>query len=396
MSNCPAREPTNSKKKKKKKTKTFAITELFPRTFEQGQARLWLTATWAYPAGEASTPISGYFTGSRPSPRPPEMLEVRVDGLPAGATEGGLREYFSRYGEVVRALIARDETSGVPKGYGYVWFAQERYARAAAADAAEEHIILGTKVELTIREPSPVRGKKIFVGGLPIGLTTEEFREYFGEFGVITDAVIITDRGTRRPRGFGFVTFDTAESAGAVLQNPRHRIRDKYVEVKLAIPKEEAPATEQPQGNFLDVYYPGTFFDTSVDLNGFAAAPAPVFPRQFMGFYGHNGMLAGEHRPGVRLMMPWEQYPPLFSDDDYINPANWPRYNGIPNFYGGFNAFVPAVPMRFPGVPGYNGMPARARQPGIRISAPHGLNGGASSSSQEVDQPNQEDGGEAR
>ena len=32
------------------------------------------------------------------------------------------------------------------------------------------------------------RNKKIFVGGLPLDLTDEEFKNYFGSYGTITDA----------------------------------------------------------------------------------------------------------------------------------------------------------------------------------------------------------------
>jgi RNA-binding protein Musashi len=51
------------------------------------------------------------------------------------------------------------------------------------------------------------RTTKIFVGGLPHNLDKEEFREYFEEFGEISDCVIMLDRETQKPRGFGFITY---------------------------------------------------------------------------------------------------------------------------------------------------------------------------------------------
>jgi len=41
--------------------------------------------------------------------------------------------------------------------------------------------------------PHDIRYRKVFVGGLPRELTDEDFKEFFGRFGVITDAVIIKD-----------------------------------------------------------------------------------------------------------------------------------------------------------------------------------------------------------
>jgi len=52
--------------------------------------------------------------------------------------------------------------------------------------------------------------KKIFVGGLEQAVTEGDFKDYFGKFGDITDAVVMMDRNTNRSRGFGFVTYADA------------------------------------------------------------------------------------------------------------------------------------------------------------------------------------------
>ena len=55
--------------------------------------------------------------------------------------------------------------------------------------------------------------KKLFVGGLSWGTTTDGLREAFEQFGEVTDAAVITDRETGRSRGFGFVTFSDSGDA---------------------------------------------------------------------------------------------------------------------------------------------------------------------------------------
>jgi RNA recognition motif-containing protein len=59
--------------------------------------------------------------------------------------------------------------------------------------------------------------KKLYVGNLPYTTTADELKTAFGEFGEITDAVIISDKRTDRSKGFGFVEFaDEAAATTAV------------------------------------------------------------------------------------------------------------------------------------------------------------------------------------
>jgi len=55
--------------------------------------------------------------------------------------------------------------------------------------------------------------KKLFVGGLSWDTTDDGLRNAFASYGEITEAKVITERDTRRSRGFGFVTFTRDEDA---------------------------------------------------------------------------------------------------------------------------------------------------------------------------------------
>ena len=55
--------------------------------------------------------------------------------------------------------------------------------------------------------------KKLFVGGLSWGTSSEGLREAFAAFGEVTEAKVVTERDTGRSRGFGFVTFADEASA---------------------------------------------------------------------------------------------------------------------------------------------------------------------------------------
>ncbi|KAJ9683375.1 hypothetical protein PVL29_019098 [Vitis rotundifolia] len=77
---------------------------------------------------------------------------------------------------------------------------------------------------------------KIFIGGLARETTSSQFIKHFGKYGEITDSVIMKDRKTGQPRGFGFVTYADLSVVDQVIQDT-HVINGKQVEIKRTIPK---------------------------------------------------------------------------------------------------------------------------------------------------------------
>lgn len=49
------------------------------------------------------------------------------------------------------------------------------------------------------------------VSGLPYHTTDETLRAFFSKFGDIEEAVVITDRNTKKSRGYGFVCADLSD-----------------------------------------------------------------------------------------------------------------------------------------------------------------------------------------
>ena len=81
---------------------------------------------------------------------------------------------------------------------------------------------------------------KLYVGNLSYRLTNEELEAIFAEFGTVESAFIITDRETRRSKGFGFVEMSTEEEAQAAI-NALHESEQqgRNMIVNVARPKEE-------------------------------------------------------------------------------------------------------------------------------------------------------------
>lgn len=214
-----------------------------------------------------------------------DLGKLFIGGISWDTNEDRLREYFKTFGEVVEAVIMKDRTTGRARGFGFVVFADPVVAERVVM---EKHLIDGRMVEakkavprddqhIPINRsgigipgsPSPGRTKKIFVGGLASTVTDADFKKYFEQFGTITDVVVMYDHNTQRPRGFGFITFDSEDAVDKVLHKIFHELNGKMVEVKRAVPKELSPVPNvrlpvsgynfglNRVSNFLNGYNPG-------------------------------------------------------------------------------------------------------------------------------------------
>ncbi|XP_020221157.1 heterogeneous nuclear ribonucleoprotein 1 [Cajanus cajan] len=187
-----------------------------------------------------------------------------IGGISWDTNEDRLRQYFQNFGDVVEAVIMKDRITGRARGFGFIVFADPSVAERVVM---EKHVIDGRTVEAKKAVPrddqnvlnrsnssshgspgpTPTRTKKIFVGGLASTVTESDFKKYFDQFGTITDVVVMYDHNTQRPRGFGFITYDSEEGVEKVLHKTFHELNGKMVEVKRAIPKELSPGPSRGQ-----------------------------------------------------------------------------------------------------------------------------------------------------
>ncbi len=80
--------------------------------------------------------------------------------------------------------------------------------------------------------------KRLYVGNLAFGATSDDLRELFGQYGNVTSADVITDRETGRSRGFGFVEMaDGGEAAIDALNG--HEVQGRALTVNEAKPRDQ-------------------------------------------------------------------------------------------------------------------------------------------------------------
>lgn len=69
---------------------------------------------------------------------------------------------------------------------------------------------------------------KLFIGGISWETDEEKLKEHFQGYGEVLQAVVMRDKATGKPRGFGFVVFSDPDILDRVLQD-RHVIDGRTV-----------------------------------------------------------------------------------------------------------------------------------------------------------------------
>lgn len=170
-----------------------------------------------------------------------QWTNLYVKQFPESWTDENLSSFFSVYGEVASCKISTDG-DGKSKLFGFVDFKEHEAAASALAELngksiesgsvnAEGDAIMTTlyvsraqkKIDrvremkyrmdqLKLEQVNKFQGMNLYVKNLDDGITEEQFRDAFSQFGTITSASIKHDE-SNSTKGFGFICFSSPEEA---------------------------------------------------------------------------------------------------------------------------------------------------------------------------------------
>jgi len=262
-----------------------------------------------------------------------------IGGLSYKTTKETLHDYYEQWGELVDSVVMQDKLTAKSRGFGFVTYRFGDALEKAMSD--RPHEIDGKRVDPKRAIPKEMgkdSGKmdaymsvrKIFVGGIrdkPI--TEDDMKAYFSQYGDIKDCVIMTDKTTQKSRGFAFVVFDDYDSVDKIVIQRYHIINGVNVEVKKAIPKEDAIAMSRP-----------VVYHSSSMMGSRAMAP---YPGTYQG-YGHGGWGSGAYAGSPILSA---SAPNIYGYAGYTTSASAPPFGGynprdLPT-YGGMSQSNPRV-----------------------------------------------------
>jgi len=121
--------------------------------------------------------------------------------------------------------------------------------RGAGAQGGADHDLgdVGAYAEEATVEGRAACPAKLFIGGITRNTTTKTLHDHFAAFGAVLDCVAMK-MSDGRPRGFGYVTLDSAAAADRVLAEPQV-IDGRVVDMKRAVPEAQGSGskTSAPQ-----------------------------------------------------------------------------------------------------------------------------------------------------
>ncbi|CAL1379229.1 unnamed protein product [Linum trigynum] len=161
-------------------------------------------------------------------------LKLFVGNLPFSCDSAQLAEIFETAGNVEMVEVIYDKVTGRSRGFGFVTMSSVQEVEAAAQQF-NGYELDGRALRVNAGPPPPRErdspfgrgsrggesaddgGNRLYVGNLSWGVDNSALESLFREQGDVVEARVVYDRESGRSRGFGFVTFSSADDMNSAM-----------------------------------------------------------------------------------------------------------------------------------------------------------------------------------
>ncbi|KAI0503936.1 hypothetical protein KFK09_014882 [Dendrobium nobile] len=151
---------------------------------------------------------------------PRVTVPVYVGDLHPDVTNENLMELFSTIGEVHSVRVCRDFYTDCSRGYGYVNYISCQDA-INAIEKLNHTVLCGKPIRVMKSHHDPYLRNSgignVFVKNICRSIDSVKLKEMFLKFGTILSCKVATEDG--KSKGFGFVQFDSQDSANMAIEN---------------------------------------------------------------------------------------------------------------------------------------------------------------------------------
>ena len=259
-----------------------------------------------------------------------EPGKMFVGGLAWSTTTSKLKDYFSKFGEIMDCSVIYDKVTENSKGFGFIKFRDPESVNNVIK--SRPHILDDKQIDpkpCTTKEVQKEKQRaelvqvakfKIFVGGVAQTTTEEKIRQYFEKYGSVSDVLFAINKEDNKNKGFCFVTFDREDAATKAVEVHFHNIDGRRVEVKRAQPRIQLNNSAKKNS-----------YDSSM-FNQYGYPAGPWGPMSWGGSYGMDGGMVG---PSGGYMAD-----PSYSSSYYPQATSYLGYNESPAaFYPDMNNY---------------------------------------------------------
>lgn len=177
---------------------------------------------------------------------------VYVTNFPPTADEQWIRDLFKECGPILEVRFPSLKYNN-HRRFCYVQFdASEDAGKATEMNGKD---VEGFKLVSKLSDPNVKQersgavyeGREVFVRNIDYAATEDEVRELFSKYGTVKSIRLIS-KGRGGHSGFGFLDFETAESAKASLELHEQKFKSRKLLVVISDPQGGTPASKKPSG----------------------------------------------------------------------------------------------------------------------------------------------------
>ncbi|XP_054825044.1 UBP1-associated protein 2C-like [Prosopis cineraria] len=170
----------------------------------------------------------------------PVHRKLFVRGLAWNTTSETLCAAFQEHGEIEEGAVIYDKATGKSRGYGFITYKHMESTHHALG--APSKLIDGRLAVCNLAceglsgasNAPDLSLRKLYIGSLSPEVSSETLLNFFGRHGEIEEGSVAYDKDTNESRGFGFVTYKTAEAAKRAIDDPVKTLGGRNIIVKYA------------------------------------------------------------------------------------------------------------------------------------------------------------------